>query len=75
MRNTVLVLIGLIAIVVGAVMVFSRELTFRTREDVVKVGPLVVTADRDKSVALSPIIGGVAVAGGVLLVALGARKA
>ena len=75
MRNSVLVLIGLITIVVGAVMVFSRELTVRTREDVVKVGPLVVTADRDKSVALSPIIGGVAVAGGVLLVALGARKA
>ncbi len=75
MRNTVLVLIGLVAIVVGAVMIFSRELTYRTREDVVKVGPLVVTADTDKSLPLSPIIGGVAVAGGVLLVALGARKA
>ena len=44
MRNTVLVLVGLIAIVVGTVMVFSRELTFRTREDVVKVGPLCETA-------------------------------
>jgi hypothetical protein len=42
---------------------------------VLNVGPIHATADRDKTVALPPIIGIGAVAGGVVLLIAGVRKA
>ena len=74
MRNTPFVVIGILLIVLGTAAFFSRELTYRERETVVKVGPLSVTAETDKSVPLSPIFGGIGVVCGVVLVAVGARK-
>ena len=45
-----------------------------TRETLVDVGPVNVTADTKKSIPLSPILGGVLLAGGAVLIVVGARK-
>ncbi|MBC7817507.1 MAG: hypothetical protein IAG10_11500 [Planctomycetaceae bacterium] len=74
MRNTPFVVIGILLVVLGTAAFFSRELIDRQRETVVKVGPLSVTADTDKSVPLSPILGGIGVVCGAVLIAVGARK-
>ena len=74
MRNTPFVVIGLLLVVVGTAAFFFQEFTYRQRETVVEVGPLVVTADKQKTVPLSPIFGGIGVVCGAVLIAVGARK-
>jgi hypothetical protein len=51
-----------------------QGITYTTREKVVDLGPLKITADKEKSIPLPPILGALALAGGVVLVIAGARK-
>jgi len=51
-----------------------QGITYTTREKVVDLGPLKITADKEKSIPLPPILGALALAGGVVLVIVGARK-
>ncbi|HKQ47155.1 MAG TPA: DUF3185 domain-containing protein [Phycisphaerae bacterium] len=74
MRNSTLVVMGAILAVLGAVALSWQKISYTTRETVVDVGPLKVTADSEKDLPLSPIFGGIALAGGVIMIAVGARK-
>lgn len=74
MRNSTLVVMGAILAVLGAVALGWQKISYTTRETVVDVGPLKVTADNEKDLPLSPILGGIALAGGVAMIAVGARK-
>ena len=66
--------IGIVLIVLGVAALAYQGFTYTSREKVVDIGPLHATADREKTVPLPPIVGGVAVASGVVLLVLGARK-
>lgn len=72
-------LIGIVLIALGiAALFYDTErggFTFTKREKVVDFGPLQVTADRQKTVPISPILGGICLVGGILLVVVGSRKA
>jgi uncharacterized membrane protein len=74
MRRTPLIAIGVVLVVLGAAALIWPKLSYTQRETLVDVGPVNVTADTKKSVPLSPILGGVVLAGGVVLLVLGARK-
>ena len=74
MRRTPLLAIGVVLVVLGAGALIWKSVTYTQRETLVDAGPLTVTADTKKSVPLSPILGGVALAGGVGLIVAGARK-
>ncbi len=74
MRNTPLIVMGVLLVVLGTLALFSGELLYRQRETVVEVGPLIVTADTQKSVPLPPIFGGIGMACGAVMIAVGARK-
>ena len=67
-------LIGIILIVIGIVAFAYQGITYTTREKVVDIGPLEVTADKTKTIPLPPIVGGVAVVGGIVLLVLGGKK-
>jgi hypothetical protein len=57
------------------VLVLAYEgITYTTREKVVDLGPLQATVDREKRIPLPPIVGVLALAGGVVLVIVGARS-
>lgn len=66
--------IGIVLIVLGLAALAYQGFTYTSRETVVNIGPLHATADREKTVALPPIVGGVAVASGVVLLIVGTRK-
>jgi uncharacterized membrane protein len=68
------VLVGIILIIIGIVALAYQGFTYTTREKVVDVGPLKVEAKREKTVPLPPIVGGVAVAAGLILVIVGSRR-
>ena len=74
MRRTPLIVIGVVLVVLGAAALIWKSVSYTQRETLVDVGPVNVTADTKKSVPLSPILGGIALAGGVVLIVVGARK-
>ena len=69
-----LTLLGIVLIVLGLAALAYQGFTYTTRETVIDIGPIKATADREKTVPLPPILGIVAVAGGVALMVAGARK-
>ena len=75
MRNNALVVIGVILIAAGAMGLFYRGIPYTSRDVVIDVGPLKATAESSKTWPVPPLLGGVAVAGGVMLILVGARKA
>ena len=68
-------ILGVLLIVAGIAALAYQGFTYTSRETVLNVGPIHATADRDKTVALPPVIGIGAVAGGVVLLIVGGRKA
>ena len=66
-------IVGTALIVLGLVALVYQGITYTSRETVLDVGPLHATADRQKTLPLSPVLGVVALAGGVALLIAGAR--
>ena len=69
-----LMLIGIVLIVIGVIALAYGGLSFTTSEKVAEVGPLKIEKDNTRSVALPPVLGGLALVGGIGLVVVGARK-
>ena len=67
-------LTGIILIVIGIVAFAYQGITYTTREKVVDIGPIQVTADKTKTLPLPPIVGGVALVGGIVLLVMGNKK-
>jgi hypothetical protein len=67
-------LIGIVLIVVGIIAFAYQGITYTTREKVVDLGPLQVTADKTRTFPLPPIVGGIALVGGILLLVKGGNK-
>jgi small-conductance mechanosensitive channel len=74
MRRKPLIAIGIVLLVLGAAALIWPKLSYTERETLVDVGSVNITADTEKSVPLSPILGGVLLAGGAVLIVVGARK-
>jgi hypothetical protein len=66
-------LIGIILIVVGIISFAYQGITYTTREKIVDLGPLQVTADKTRTFPLPPIVGGIALVGGIVLLVMGSR--
>lgn len=72
MRLVTIVAIALI--VLGLISLAYEGITYTKREKVVEIGPFKATKETRETIPLPPVLGGVAVIGGVLLLALGARR-
>jgi hypothetical protein len=66
-------ILGLLLIAVGVAALIYQGISYTSRETVLDIGPLHATAERQRTIPLSPVIGVVAVAGGVALMVAGAR--
>ena len=75
MRNNVMAIVGVILIAAGAMGLFYRGIPYTSRDVVIDVGPLKATAETNKTWPVPPILGALAIAGGVMLIVVGARKA
>ena len=65
---------GIVLIVLGVLALAYQGFTYTTRETVIDIGPIKATAERERTFPLPPILGIVAVAGGVALMFAGSRK-
>jgi hypothetical protein len=67
-------LIGIILIVVAIAAFAYQGISFTTREKVVDLGPVHMSADKTRTIPLPPIVGALALVGGVVLLVVGSKK-
>jgi uncharacterized membrane protein len=66
-------IVGIILIVIGIISLAYQGITYKTEKKVVDIGPIEATKTEHKTIPLPPILGGIALVGGILLV-LTAKK-
>ena len=59
--------LGIVLVVLGLIGLVWGGLTYTTHETVFKAGPIEATQEKRHSIPLPPIVGGVALIGGVVL--------
>jgi uncharacterized membrane protein len=74
MRINPITLVGVALIVLGIVAFAYQGITYTSREKIIDIGPLQATAETQKTIPLSPLLGGLALVGGIVLVVVGAKK-
>lgn len=67
-------LIGGILIVLGIIALGYQGITYTTREKAIDLGPLQVTTERTRRIPLPPVIGVLALVGGVVVLVMGSRR-
>lgn len=72
--KAVISIVGVILILVGVVTLAYRGYTYTTEEKVAQIGSLQITAEKDKTVYFPPILGGVSIVAGIVLVVVGRIK-
>ena len=74
MRINPTTLVGIALIVLGIVAFAYKGITYTSREKVIDIGPIHATADTQKTIPLSPLLGGLALVGGIVLVVVGTAR-
>ncbi|MBS1850895.1 MAG: DUF3185 domain-containing protein [Acidobacteria bacterium] len=72
MKNTVLA--GVVLIVLGVFALAYQGFTYTKEKKVLDLGPIEATKKSEEHVPIPPIVGGLALVGGAVLVVSGARK-
>ena len=67
-------IVGILLIAIGIIALAYGGFTYTKREKVLDIGPIQATAEKQKTVPFPPILGGICLVGGILLVAVGSRK-
>ena len=65
---------GILLVVLGALALAYQGFTYTRHEHVMDVGPMHVTTETRDRVPISPILGGLALVGGIALLVVGAQK-
>jgi hypothetical protein len=66
--------VGLLLIVLGAIALIWGGITYTKREEIVDVGPIEIEADTKERIPLPPILGAIALVGGIVLIASSGRR-
>jgi hypothetical protein len=69
-----MVMVGIVLIVLGVVGLVFQGVTYTTREKVVDLPGIQVTAEKQKTVPIPAIMGALALAGGIAIVVMSGRK-
>ena len=69
-----IMIVGILLIILGVVALAYQGITYTSREKIIDIGPIQATHDTKKSIPLSPILGGLALAGGIVMVIMGTKN-
>jgi hypothetical protein len=67
-------MIGILLIVLGGLALAYQGFNYTKQEKVIDIGPIHATAEEQKHVSIPPILGALALVGGIVLVVAGTRK-
>jgi uncharacterized membrane protein len=65
---------GIVLIILGVLVLAYQGINYTRQKDVLDVGSLHVTTETHKTFPLPPVLGGLAVVGGVILLVVGAKN-
>jgi len=68
-------ILGIALIILGVVAFAYQGITYTTHEKVLDVGSLHVTSEKQETIPITPIVGGLALIGGIVLLVGGSRRA
>lgn len=66
--------IGVVLALLGVAALAYQGFTYTSHDAVVDIGPLHATAEHQRTVPIPPVLGAVAVAGGLVLLVAGMRR-
>jgi uncharacterized membrane protein len=69
-----IVLIGIALVVLGVLALAYQGINYTRTEKLLDLGPIHATTETQKRIPLPPILGGIALIGGVVLLVAGARQ-
>lgn len=65
---------GIVLIVLGGLALAFQGINYNRQKSVVDLGSIHVTTETQERIPISPVLGGLALAGGIALLVIGARK-
>jgi uncharacterized membrane protein len=68
-------MVGIVLIVLGVIALAYQGITYTTRKKVLDIGPIQATKEEHNTIPLPPIVGGLALVGGVALLIAGSKDA
>jgi hypothetical protein len=66
-------IVGIALIILGVVAFAYQGITYTTQEKVIDLGPVQATVEKKETIPLTPLLGGLALVGGIVLLVAGAR--
>ncbi len=68
------VLIGIVLVILGVLALAYQGINYTRQEKVLDIGPIHATKESQERIPLPPILRGLALAGGIALLLIGARQ-
>jgi uncharacterized membrane protein len=66
--------VGIVLVILGIVALIFQGITYTKKEKILDLGPIEATAEKEKHIPLPPILGGIALIGGIVLLVAGSKK-
>jgi hypothetical protein len=66
--------LGILLVILGGLALAYQGFNYTRQERVLDVGPIHATAEKHERVSIPPLLGGLALAGGVALVVIGVKR-
>ena len=70
----VMTVVGIVLIVLGIFALVYQGLPYNSQKDVIHVGPMQTSIETRKTLPVPPLVGGLVLAGGIVLVVMSLRK-
>ena len=67
-------IVGVVLIVIGVIALAYGGITYTRREKVIDIGPIEATAERRETIPLPPVLGALALVGGIALMIAGSKR-
>ena len=65
---------GILLVVLGALALAYQGISYTRQEKVLDIGPIHATAEKNERIPLPPILGGLMLVGGIVLLVTGSRQ-
>jgi hypothetical protein len=67
-------IVGILLVIIGVIGLAYGGISYTKQKTVVDIGPIKATADERKTIPVPPVLGGIALLGGIVLIATSAKK-
>jgi hypothetical protein len=67
-------IVGILLVIIGVLGLAYGGISYTKQKTVVDIGPIKATADERKTIPVPPVLGGLALVGGIVLLVTGGKK-